>query len=257
MRRGVVLALALLALARPGRSSTDPADHQTLLEIFNHTRGAFWREGTTWTKGIRLGRDPCDNPDFFKGLICTGMLLDEGRKVQSLRLSFQTLNGTLPASLGALTELKELTLTENFIHGEIPASICQCVKLENFEIARNALTGILPECLGTMQQLYKIDVRANQIEGTIPRSLGGMINLQELLLSGNLLSGTIPAELYDAKRLEVLLLSYNRLTGEIPRLFSRFRMKETASMNGLSWTDFRSNVLEGTYPEVIADFGAV
>lgn len=69
------------ALARPGRSSTDPADHQTLLEIFNHTRGAFWREGTTWTKGIRLGRDPCDNPDFFKGLICTGMLLDEGRKV--------------------------------------------------------------------------------------------------------------------------------------------------------------------------------
>jgi hypothetical protein len=55
----------------------------------------------------------------------------------------------------------------------------------------------------------------------------------------------------------VLLLSYNKLSGDIPRLFARFRMKETASMNGLSWTDFRSNELGGTYPTVFADFGAV
>jgi len=75
-------ACALVAaLARPGRGSTDPADHKTLLDIFNQTQGEFWREGTTWTKGILKGHDPCDNPVFFKGLICTGMLLDEGRKV--------------------------------------------------------------------------------------------------------------------------------------------------------------------------------
>ena len=75
-------ACALVAaLARPGRSSTDPADHKTLLEIFNQTQGEFWRKETTWTKGILKGLDPCDNPVFFKGLICTGQLLDEGRKV--------------------------------------------------------------------------------------------------------------------------------------------------------------------------------
>ena len=57
--------------------------------------------------------------------------------------------------------------------------------------------------------------------------------------------------------LSVLFISYNQLTGTIPRLFARFRMKETPAMTGLSWVDMRGNQLEGTYPSVMGDFGAV
>ena len=63
----------------------------------------------------------------------------ETRQVTSLRLSFVGLNGSIPTSIGFLTGLKELLMTENTIHGELPAVICQCTLLETMELSRNRI----------------------------------------------------------------------------------------------------------------------
>jgi hypothetical protein len=37
----------------------------------------------------------------------------------------------------------------------------------------------------------------------------------------------------------------------------RYKIKETPSMQGLSWMDTRSNKLQGTYPDIMALLAAV
>jgi len=95
------------------------------------------------------------------------------------------------------------------------------------------------------------------LTGTIPAGFGQLSELQSLFLSANALSGTVPAALFDAKRVEILFLSYNNLQGTVPKIFSRYKIKETASMQGLSWMDVRSNNLQGTYPDMLALLAAV
>jgi len=119
------------------------------------------------------------------------------------------------------------------------------------------MTGTIPDCINKLQKLQKWDTRNNMLTGTIPASFGQLSELQSLYLSSNRLTGTVPAALFDAKRVEVLFLSYNELEGTVPRIFSRYKIKETASMQGLSWMDLRSNNLQGTYPDMMALLAAV
>jgi len=54
------------------------------MELYNTTGGETWLETTRWTKGIRKGLDPCDSPDYYQGISCSGQQLDPDRKVCSL-----------------------------------------------------------------------------------------------------------------------------------------------------------------------------
>ena len=250
----VVAAAVLLMRAD---ALTHPADKAMVLTLYNLTRGDEWREGFRWTRGVLTGLDPCDDEEFFKGLSCTGEYGDPDRRASKILLSAMMLNGTLPDDIGNFTMLEELLLTDNNLGGSLPSSLCQLKHLNTLDLAFNRISGTIPSCIKEVKRLYKFDLRTNMLVGTIPKEFGSLQELQQLYLSENHLTGTIPPELYDAKMLSVLFLSYNQLTGTIPRLFARFRMKETPSMQGLSWLDMRSNQLEGTFPSVIGDFGAV
>lgn len=236
---------------------THPMDKAILVQLYNSTQGDGWREGFRWTRGVQKDLDPCDDSEFFKGVSCSGLYGDADRRATKILLSSMGLNGTLPKDIGNLTMLEELLLTVNNISGNLPLSLCRLKHLHTLDLTFNSVSGTIPDCIGEMTRLYKFDLRTNMLEGTIPKQFGTLQELQQLYLSENMLTGTVPAELYNAKRLSVLFISYNRLTGTIPKLFARFRMKETPAMTGLSWVDMRSNQLEGTYPPVIGDFGAV
>mmetsp|Transcript_27397 Transcript_27397/g.56071 ORF Transcript_27397/g.56071 Transcript_27397/m.56071 type:complete len:273 (+) Transcript_27397:99-917(+) len=256
-RRYTISLFLLLAFATSSTAVTNADDKQALIDLFHATNGNEWTEGFRWARGVEIDLDPCDDSEFFKGVSCTGTLLEPDRRVQSLLLSYLNLNGTLPESLGSLTYLESMYITANSIEGHIPQSFCNMTMLQTFDAAKNFLTGPIPTCVGDLQNLIKLDLRSNRLTGTIPPGFGKILQLQQLFLSENQLSGTIPADLYNARRLEKLLLSYNQLTGTIPQVWSRFKMKETVAMTGLNWLDVRGNQLTGTYPTVVADFGAV
>ncbi len=68
-------------------------------------------------------------------------------RVIGLELSDQAADGVLPASLGALTELKMLDLSANRLQGPIPPELGQLPNLNVLYLSGNQLTGCIPTAL--------------------------------------------------------------------------------------------------------------
>jgi len=249
----LVLVQALVHIGAP----TAPSDLAAIKDFYHSTNGSRWREGFTWQTGIEGNLDPCDNIDYYKGLACDKAGGDPDRQVTQVWLSAMHLEGPLPPNFGDMTKVTSIYLTSNNLTGAIPETMCNMTGLLEIELSHNQLTGTIPNCISKLQSLQKWDTRNNMLTGTIPVAFGVLSELQSLFLSSNQLSGTIPAALFDAKRIEILFLSYNQLEGTVPRIFSRYKIKETPSMQGLSWMDIRSNKLQGTYPDILALLAAV
>ncbi|XP_052208195.1 serine/threonine-protein kinase BRI1-like 1 [Diospyros lotus] len=86
-----------------------------------------------------------------------------------LDLSYNSLSGTIPGSLGSIAFLQVLNLGHNNITGNIPFS------------------------LGGLRAIGVLDLSHNNIQGYIPGSLGSLSFLSDLDLSNNNLSGIIPS----------------------------------------------------------------
>ena len=104
------------------------------------------------------------------------------------------MSGTIPTSLGNLTNLTELL---SLLLGNLTN---QPVELRDD-----------PDFAGQPHQPDGPDLWAtsptwsNQLSGTIPTSLGSLTNLTELYLNNNQLSGTIPASLGNLTNLHLYL----------------------------------------------------
>ena len=93
----------------------DVTDSLALVDLYNSSNGELWRNTQNWLNA------PVRNWE--------GVGLGAGGKVVSLRLSEFNLNGTLPESIGNLTELTELDIRENNLTGVIPNTIGNLTKL--------------------------------------------------------------------------------------------------------------------------------
>ena len=173
------------------------------------------------------------------------------------------LNGMIPASLGRLSMLRQLSLRSNDLRGGIPASLGDLVNLERLLLHNNRLTGPIPDLsnlsslkmlwlsnnnlagagvpgwLNSMSGLESLRLWGNDLRGTIP-DLSGMSSLKELRLQSTGLTGGVPATLGSMSSLSGLYLSDNRLTGSIPM--------ELGQLTGLVrlWLD--RNSLDGSIP---------
>ncbi|XP_042499073.1 LRR receptor-like serine/threonine-protein kinase RPK2 [Macadamia integrifolia] len=179
------------------------------------------------------------------------------------------LSGTLPASLGNLTELRVLSLPYNGFYGAIPAEFgalrsLQILKLQgnNFSgwipdqmrylsslrilnLSFNSFSGPIPEKLIGSSGLRAIDLSYNQLSGAIkidPSS--GCESLRHLKLSGNLLVDKIPPEIGNCSNLRTLLLDGNILEGRIPA--------EIGNILELRTLDVSRNSLSDSIPKELA-----
>ncbi|BBN07096.1 hypothetical protein MPTK1_4g00970 [Marchantia polymorpha subsp. ruderalis] len=137
-------------------------------------------------------------------------------------LTFQDnpeLRGTLPLSLGNLTNLQRLSVTETGMEGTIPSEIGSLVNLRQLDLSRNQLQGFIPESLNSLGSLQIMDFGGNFLSGVLP-FLGGLRSVVKMVLSNNLLNGSIPSDMGQLTTLTYLDLSYNNLTGGIPSSFA-------------------------------------
>ena len=96
-------------------------------------------------------------------------------RVSELELDEHGLNGSIPAELGNLANLRILELNGGFLNG---------------------LTGEIPAELGNLANLTTLDLSDNDLTGEIPAELGNLTNLTTLNLWGNtFLTGCVPASL--------------------------------------------------------------
>ncbi|KAA8545978.1 hypothetical protein F0562_020571 [Nyssa sinensis] len=136
--------------------------------------------------------------------------------LQVLDLRSCSIIGAIPSSLGNLTNLTTLYLSDNILTGIIPSSLGQLGRLSILDLSQNSLTGSFPPSFASLGNLTLLDMSSNYLSGTIPPAIGTLSKLQFLNLSNNSLSSSIPAQLGDLSSLVDLDLSLNSLSGSVP-----------------------------------------
>ena len=147
--------------------------------------------------------------------------------LESLILFGNALTGSIPSTLGNLTNLEQLLDLLDRPHnfrldrfystqsGQPHESGAACIS-----VAPNALTGSIPPSLGSLANLTDLELSGTfdveGLTGSIPPSLGNLMNLEILNLDHNDLTGSIPPSLGNLTNLEILYLDHNDLTGSIP-----------------------------------------
>lgn len=101
--------------------------------------------------------------------------LEEMVNAYEIWLDLNSISGSIPDSLP--TTLASLSLTENEIHGTIPASIGQLTEMQQLWLYGNALMGNLPTELGGLQKLATLQVEGNSLSGEMPASVCENLNL--------------------------------------------------------------------------------
>jgi hypothetical protein len=167
--------------------------------------------------------------------------------LSQLFMKSNKLNGSIPESLGNLSKLKLLELEENQLSGSIPESLGNLSNLVELALEENQLNGSIPESLGNLSNLEWLLLNDNQLSGSIPKSLGNLSNLVELALEENQLNGPIPESLGNLSNLKELHLGENRLSGSIPEWLG--------SLSNLTYLRLGDNQLSGSIPESLGNLG--
>lgn len=235
-------------------AQTNVQDSLALVDLYNSTNGASWTSSTNWLAG------PVST--------WQGITVSAGR-VKEINLTANNLTGTLPVSIGNLSELDSLTLVGNFISGSVPSSLGNLSKLVWLDLTYNQFTGSIPSSLSTLANLDLLSLSSNNLSGSIPTEFGNFKKITELDLSFNSLTGSIPSSLGNVTTLNVLNLEFNLLSGSIPAQISQLSSLKKllldnnnltgslpAKMNNLSRLsslNLSSNQLSGSIPEDVTN----
>jgi Leucine-rich repeat (LRR) protein len=92
--------------------------------------------------------------------------------LRELYLSFNSIVGTIPAGLAALTDLEELYLSRNDLSGVIPSEIAALSELREVGLSENLLSGSIPKEVSRLPFLTKFEVNHQRgkelITGPVP-----------------------------------------------------------------------------------------
>ncbi|KAL1360781.1 hypothetical protein AAHE18_04G202500 [Arachis hypogaea] len=153
----------------------------------------------------------------------------------------QNLQGTLPASIGNLTNLAHLILEDNNFHGEIPRSLFELENLVTLDLFSNFFEGCL--ALDMFLKLKILDILDLSVNKLSLISQNRDVNvtilppIRWLGLSGCNLNGEIPTWIMNLTTLNCLVLSNNDLQGEIPYFLFK--------LENLTILDLAGNMFEG------------
>ena len=166
----------------------------------------------------------------------------EAMRVSHLQLERKGLTGSLPAALGDLDGLTQLSLLDNTLTGEIPSELGSLSELNWLALSSNQLSGVIPSELGALVKLDYLLLQSNSLTGPIPPEIGRLVKLIELHLSSNQLNGPIPPELGDLSALEGLVIGKNQYESPLPATLT--------NLTGLTTLDVREGKLTGTLPDL-------
>ncbi|GKV42890.1 hypothetical protein SLEP1_g50253 [Rubroshorea leprosula] len=130
--------------------------------------------------------------------------------LHEIRLSNNSFHGDIPPEIGRLFRLQLLYLSCNSFEGKLPSNLSSCSNLEVLHIDDNKLAGKLPVELASISKLTYLSIRR------IPDALGQLRSLGSLGLGGNNLSGKIPPSIYNFSMLSIFSLAKNELEGDLP-----------------------------------------
>jgi Leucine-rich repeat (LRR) protein len=164
--------------------------------------------------------------------------------LQTLDLSNNSFIGPLPL-LNKLRNLDVLFLGSNLLEDVIPDWLTNCSNLVQLDLSENNLTGHIPSNIDILKKLEYIGLYYNNLTGVIPPTLGNISTLDVVDLSMNQLSGSIPDDVWKISNITQLFLQQNNLSGGILDTLSK--------LSSLVILNLHTNMLGGTLPSNIGD----
>ncbi|KAK6794889.1 hypothetical protein RDI58_008342 [Solanum bulbocastanum] len=157
-------------------------------------------------------------------------------KASKPEFEFQLSNRGNSSFIGNLTSLEELYLSYNNLEGQVPAFLARLTKLRLLGLSVNSLSGEFPPPLYNLSSMELISLSFNNFSGNLISDLGNYFpNLQILYLAKCQFIGSIPSSLANASKLLELDFSINNFTGNIPKGFG--------NLWNLLWRNVWSNQL--------------
>ncbi|GEM_PF-2424337 len=213
--------------------ATPISERDALIAFYKSTNGAQWAntQNCNWCTN-----DPLNLWD--------GVTIDENGHVIKLEFSDNNLTGTLPASIENLKYLQVLSIERSIygsdppkpsgcITGPIPAAIGKLTNLTQLSLYNQQLTGSIPNEIGNLTHLTSLILNNNQLSGEIPPEIGNLASLTRLHLDFNQLSGNLPVEIGNLFELTLLSIANNKLTGAIPEQIGN--LTKLTSLNFGRW----------------------
>jgi hypothetical protein len=215
----------------PAITNNDNAmDRQVLMDLYVATQGRNWLINQDWMTAMTV----CQWP---------GVKCGNNGRVVSVSLGNFGLNGTIPESIGNLTQLTNLDLSVNWLYGTIPKSL-SALNISKILLSQNNLHGEIPsEFARLAEHLQYLDVSDNElIIGTFPEWIPNMKALSNVYLRNCNFSGPLPANCLSGPALRELDISGNKFYGNLP-----------AKIDTVSFKASR-NLLEGTLPPTCSNY---
>lgn len=160
-------------------------------------------------------------------------------------VSHNNLNGTLPTTIGELSNLEALDVSSN---PDLGADGC-CVGADSYFNSFYGYNTTIPTEIGNLRKLQVFRMDWSRFMRQIPTEVGNLRSLKYWRLQGsfttNQVSGSIPTEFGRLSRLVEFMMENNTLSGTIPN--------EITSMDSLETFQVQDNQLSGTLPQNIGD----
>eukprot|EP01038_Epipyxis_sp_PR26KG_P004695 gene4695-6593_t len=219
---------------------------KALQSLFESTSGYNWTwdgDGCKWNFTVPNNGavNPCSCP--WEGIQCT---TSYPISIDSLSLDSNNLDGTIPITIGNLTALRTLTISNNpKLVGSIPKELGNISSLNSLTLTYNNLNGTIPHEIFFLSGLVELVVEGNVLTGTIPTQISNLNQLQYLYLSNNLFSQSLPLSIGLLANLRSFYIDTNRINGTIPT--------SLCNLTRLINIGFGYNNLSGTLPDCIGN----
>ncbi|KAI8003491.1 putative leucine-rich repeat receptor-like protein kinase [Camellia lanceoleosa] len=155
-----------------------------------------------------------------------GIACNNAGDVIGLNLAYTGLKGTLERlDFSSFPQLLRLDLKVNQLTGTIPITIGLLTNLQFLDLSTNAFTGIFQLSVANLSMVVELDLSRNMISGELDSHLfpngtkgakTGLFSLQRLLIQDTNMSGYIPLELGNCKNLTFIALDGSHFFGTIP-----------------------------------------
>ena len=122
--------------------------------------------------------------------------------------------GTVPSSLGRLTNLQMIDLSSNSFSGTIPSEVGN-LRLNFMDFGRNSFSGPLPSTLYQLTNFTALYLTRTNVNGSIANEIGQLTKLIRYRMYRNQMSGTFPSQVGNLAIITLFDISFNhKITGE-------------------------------------------